>query len=282
MDEAVKYGDLSDYDFKRLSVFIYDHYGINLYPKKKLLVKSRLQKRIAHLGLKNYSEYCNFLLKSNDGLEESIHMIDRISTNKTDFFRESDHFEFLANTLLTDYLKENSSTNLKIWSAGCSSGQEPYTIAMVLSEVKNKFGINFEIFASDISISMLKIANNAVYPFDQLNQIPNQYKKAYLLRSKDRKNPKFRINTTLRNKVHFFHSNLLEEQKSVKEKMDIIFCRNTLIYFDRETQRKVINNLLDKLKPNGYLFIGHSESLINMDFTLEHIFPAVYKNNNKY
>lgn len=280
MDTAIKYGDLSDYDFKRISDFIYDHYGINLYPKKRLLVKSRLQKRIKHLGLKDYSEYCDFLLKSEEGLKESIYMIDRISTNKTDFFRESDHFEYLANKLLSDNSKQNSSRNLKIWSAGCSSGQEPYTIAMVLSEVKNKWDINFEIYASDISISMLKIAKKAIYPFDQLNQIPNQYKKAYLLRSKDKKNPKFRINTILRNKVHFFHSNLLDEQKSIKDKMDIIFCRNTIIYFDRETQERVINNLLDKLKPNGYLFIGHSESLINMDFPLEHIFPAVYKKLN--
>ena len=281
MDSAIKYGDLSDYDFKRISDFIYNHYGINLYPKKKLLVKSRLQKRIRHLGLKDYSDYCDFLLKSDEGLNESIYMIDRISTNKTDFFREADHFEYLTSTFLSDYLSQYSTGNLKIWSAGCSSGQEPYTIAMALSDVKNKFDFNFEIFASDISISMLKIANNAVYPFNQLIQIPNQFKKAYLLRSKDKKNLKFRINNELRNKVYFFHSNLLESQTRLKEKMDVIFCRNTLIYFDRETQLRVINNLLDKLKPNGYLFIGHSESLINMDLELEHVFPAVYKNINK-
>jgi len=274
------YGDLSDYDFKRLSEFIYGQYGINLYPKKRLLVKSRLQKRIKHLGLKDYSEYCDFLLKSEEGLSESIQMIDRISTNKTDFFREADHFEYLTNRFLEDYLNPNYSNNLKIWSAGCSSGQEAYTIAMVLSEVKNKWNLNFEIFASDISISMLEAGKKAIYPFDQLDQIPDQYRKKYLLRSKDKSNPKFRINTILRNKVHFFHGNLLKEQTNFNEKMDIIFCRNTLIYFDRETQVTVINNLLDKLKPNGHLFIGHSESLINMDFPLEHIFSAVYKKIN--
>jgi len=278
MINDLQYGEFRDADFKRLSTFIYDKYGINLYPKKKILVKSRLQRRLKVLGIKSYKDYCDFVINSEGGANESLFMVDRISTNKTDFFREPDHFDFLSNKLIPLYLKETKKTKIEVWSAGCSSGQEPFTLAMVLSEASRNNGFNFNIYASDISYSVLKTANRAIYNYELLGQIPTEYRSKYLLRAKDASNPKIRMAPNIRKKVHFFQHNLLfEERTTIAKKLDIIFCRNTLIYFDRPTQERVLNNLLSKLEPGGYLFLGHSESLINLDISLNHVFPSVYK-----
>jgi len=272
------YGDLSDKDFKQISDYIYDNYGILLYPKKKLLVKSRLQKRIKKLNLNTYSEYCKYLLNNE---EESVEMIDRISTNKTDFFREVSHFHYLREEILKGYFKDIDTSGLKIWSAACSSGQEPYSLAMMLDDISKTKKFNFEIMASDISISMLKTAKTAIYPMQLINQIPDNYIKKYLLKSKDNSKAQFRIAPEIRSKTKFFFHNLLSDQIKYPYNFDVIFCRNTLIYFDRETQAKVISKLLNKLNNNGLLFLGHSESLINMNLDLEVVYPSVYKKNYK-
>lgn len=272
------YGQLSDNDFKRLGKFIYDNYGINLYPQKKVLVVSRLQKRLAKLGMKSYSEYCDYVLNNDNGHQEAVHMIDRISTNKTDFFREADHFEYLTGPLLKDYLTETKKDRIRLWSAGCSSGEEPYTIAMMLSEYKtNNSLFNFDIYASDISTTVLKKARRAIYPASDLEQIPGDIRNKYMLRSKDRSKQQIRIASNIRNKVELFRYNLLSDKTPFNKPLDIIFCRNTLIYFDRKTQEKVVSNLIGYLNAGGYLFLGHSESLINMGFSLKHVFPSVYK-----
>jgi len=272
------YGDLSDKDFKQISDYIYDNYGILLYPKKKLLVKSRLQKRIKKLNLNTYSEYCKYLLNNE---EESVEMIDRISTNKTDFFREVSHFHYLREEILKGYFKDIDTSGLKIWSAACSSGQEPYSLAMMLEDTSGKINFKFEIMASDISISMLKTAKTAIYPLALINQIPDNYIKKYLLKSKDNSKAQFRIAPEIRSKTKFFFHNLLSDKIKYPYNFDVIFCRNTLIYFDRETQARVINKLLNKLNNNGLLFLGHSESLINMNLNLEVVYPSVYKKNYK-
>ena len=272
------YGDLSDKDFKQISDYIYDNYGILLYPKKKLLVKSRLQKRIKKLNLNTYSEYCKYLLNNED---ESVEMIDRISTNKTDFFREVSHFHYLREEILKGSSPAINTKGLKIWSAACSSGQEPYSLAMMLEDISNTKKFNFEIMASDISISMLKTAKTAIYPFALINQIPDNYIRKYLLKSKDNSKAQFRIAPEIRSKTKFFFHNLLADKVKYPYNFDVIFCRNTLIYFDRETQAKVISKLLNKLNNNGLLFLGHSESLINMNLNLEVVYPSVYKKNYK-
>jgi len=278
MAKNVSYGELLDSDFKRLSEFIYDNYGINLYPQKKVLVKSRLIKRLAKLNFNNYTEYCDFVLNSEQGKKEAVHMINRISTNKTDFFRESDHFDYLTDTLISQYVNQTGRKKLRIWSAGCSSGEEPYTLAMVLSEEKQNIPFfDFKIFASDISTTVLEKANKAIYDTRNLEQIPAIYHNKYLLKSKDKSKQQIRIAANIRNKVTLFRYNLLSNKKPFNQPLDIIFCRNTLIYFDRETQTDVINKLIDNLRPGGYLFLGHSESLINTNFSLESVFPAVYQ-----
>jgi len=278
MEYNKTYGEFLDKDFKRLGKYIYDNYGINLYPQKHTLVKSRLQKRLAVLGMKSYSEYCDYVLKGEQGSKEAVHMMDRLSTNKTDFFREADHFDYLSGTLLKYYIAETGKKKIRVWSAGCSSGEEPYTIAMVLNEQKENIPFfDFNIFASDISTTVLKKAKAAIYPSSDLVEIPENYRSKYLLKSKDSSKQQIRINSKIRNKIKLFRYNLLSEKSPFNKPLDIIFCRNTLIYFDRQTQERVINMLISNLPVGGYLFLGHSESLINMNFPLKSVFPSVYK-----
>ncbi len=272
------YGELQDTDFKRLSEFIYTNYGINLYPHKKVLVKSRLQKRLAALGMHTYTQYCDFVLTNKNGKQEAVSMIDRISTNKTDFFREADHFDFLAKSLLKQYISETGRKKLKLWSAGCSSGEEPYTLAMVMNEEKKNIPfLDFSIYASDISTLVIEKAKKAIYSANNLEIIPPKYQSKYLLKSKDKSKNQIRIAPSLRSKVVLFRYNLLDEKSPFTQPVDIIFCRNTLIYFDRKTQEKVVNMLIKNIASGGYLFLGHSESLINTSFSLKNVFPAVYK-----
>lgn len=278
MDKRLPYGELTDNDFKKLSDFIYNNYGINLYPNKKILVKSRLQKRLLHLGINSYEEYCEFVLNKDSDRKEAVEMINRLSTNKTDFFRESDHFKYITDTLLTDYLPKTVSRKLTVWSAGCSSGEEPYTIAMVLNDLKKKIPqFDYSIYASDISTSVLQKASKAIYSNTVIEQIPFNYRKNYLLKSKNKSKNEIRISPVLRNKIEFFRYNLLNSKLPFKTPLDIIFCRNTLIYFDRQTQKRVVEKLLGCLREGGYLFLGHSESLINISLPLEHVAPSVYR-----
>jgi len=278
MVRSQSYGELSDTDFKKISDFIYQNYGINLYPNKKLLLKSRLQSRLIATGIGTYKEYCNYVLSNDPERKEAVEMINRISTNKTDFFREEKHFTFLTDEILNPYLQDKKSKKIKIWSAGCSSGEEPFTIAMVLYEQKKKIPLfDFEILASDISTSVLKKASLAIYSGALINQIPVAYRSKYLLKSKDRTKNQIRISPQLRSKVSFFRYNLLNPASPITGSVDMIFCRNTLIYFDRTTQEKVVNKLLDCIIPGGYLFLGHSESLINMNFPIEHVTASVYR-----
>lgn len=278
MDKPQSYGELTDKDFKQLSDFIYANYGINLYPNKKVLVKSRLQARLKETGIGTYKEYCHFVLNKDPERKEAVEMINRLSTNKTDFFREPNHFQYLSETLLGDYLQNKESKKIKVWSAGCSSGEEPYTIAMVLNQQKHKIPLfDYEIFASDISTSVLKKASLAIYPGIVISQIPFEYRSKYLLKSKDRIKNQIRISPILRNKINFFRYNLLNPKIPITGFIDIVFCRNTLIYFDRPTQQLVVKKLLDCINPGGYLFLGHSESLINMNFDLEHVAASIYR-----
>ena len=278
MDNVGIYGELIDNDFKRLGEFIYTNYGINLYPNKKVLVKSRLQKRLFELGIKSYAEYCDLVLNNDPNHKEAVEMINRISTNKTDFFREANHFDFLSGDSLNKYLSLTGKNKITLWSAGCSSGEEPYTIAMVLNEQKQKIPLfDFEIYASDISTTVLKKAKNAIYPDTAIVQIPMQYRTKYLLKSKDKSKKQIRIAPAIREKIKLFRYNLLSDKPPINKTFDIIFCRNTLIYFDRQTQEKVVANIISILNKGGYLYLGHSESLINMNFALESAGTSIYR-----
>ncbi len=268
---------LSKMDFDRLSNFIYTNYGIKMPPAKHIMLQSRLQKRLRTLGITNFSEYVNYVF-SKKGQDEIIHMIDVVSTNKTDFFREPQHFEYLKNTILHEAYNYNKQRFFKIWSAGCSSGEEVYTIAIVMSEFANTNpGIDFSILGTDISTIVLEKATTAVYPIEKVDVISLELKRKYLLKSKDKEEKNVRIVPNLRSKCHFQRLNFMENSYAINDNFDIILCRNVLIYFDRETQEKVITKLSRHLKTGGHFFLGHSESITGLEVPLKQIKPTIFR-----
>jgi chemotaxis protein methyltransferase CheR len=228
--------------------------------------------------MSNFKDYIDYVF-SKEGLNnEIIHMLDVVSTNKTDFFREPIHFDFLSQEVLPQFILDKNYRTLKVWSAGCSSGEEPYTIAIVLADFAEKNpGFDYSIVGTDISTQILQKAADAVYNEDRVQIIPIETKKKYFLRSKDRVNPTVKVESSLRRKVRFGRLNFMDSYYDVPEMFDAIFCRNVLIYFDRETQEKVIQKLCAKLKPNGYFFLGHSESIMNMDVPLKQVKPTIFR-----
>jgi len=268
---------LTDSEFAKLSKFIYSQYGIKMPPEKRIMLQSRLQKRLRALKIYSFKEYIDYVF-SHEGNDEVIHMMDVVSTNKTDFYREPAHFDFLRQTLLPELYEEKK--NIKLWSAGCSSGPEVYTLAIELSEFASAHaGFDFSILGTDISTLMLKKAHAAIYPEDMVEMIPIDLKRKYLLRSKDKSKRLVRINPILRQKARYQRLNFMDDTYPVNEQFDIIFCRNVLIYFDRDTQEKVINKLCNYLRPGGYFFLGHSESITNINVPLKQLKPTVYKRN---
>jgi len=268
---------LEEYDYMRLSRFIISQYGIKLTANKKTMVECRLQKRLKHLQYDNFKEYVDFIFSPQGIRDEVDMMIDAISTNKTDFFREPVHFDFLTNHGIKDYVSLTGKSRLNIWSAGCSSGEEPFTIAMVLKEyAATKQFIDFDILATDISDSVLQHALVGIYTEDKISVIPPQYKSKYLLRGKNGYKNKVRINSEIRNKIEFRKFNLLGTGYSELDKFDIIFCRNVMIYFDRLTQKLILDHFCNLLNPGGYLFLGHSESLTGFDLPLRQSIPTVF------
>ncbi len=268
---------LNDADFTKLSNFIYVNYGIKLPISKKIMLQSRLASRLKINGIKSYADYTKYVLSGEASEIEIVNMIDLVSTNKTDFYRESAHFDFMKEVVLPDFLVADSRQPLKIWSSASSSGEEAYTIAMVISEfIENNRKIDFEILGTDISARILEKAKLGIYPLDRVDVIPLSQKKKYLLRSKDQENPMVRIVPSLRAKARFQRLNLMDTSYNVPKDFDIIFCRNVLIYFDRETQEKVINKLCMHLKPGGYFFLGHSESISGIDVPLKPLKPTMF------
>lgn len=273
---------MSTSDFNRLSSFIYNEYGIKLAPVKKTMLESRLQKRLALLGINTFKEYCDLLFSTQGQQQEVIQMIDLVTTNKTDFFREPAHFEFLTTHVLPEFLSNNSGRQLKLWSAGCSSGEEPYTLAMVLNEYAEKGQmLGYTITATDLSTQVLNKAIAAVYSEERVAGIPLALKRKYFLRSKDPLKKTVRIVPQLRSRVNFERLNFMDDTLAIAADFDIVFCRNVIIYFDKITQEKVINKLCEKLKPGGYFFLGHSESITNMRVPLEQLRPTVFKKVGK-
>jgi chemotaxis protein methyltransferase CheR len=264
-------------NFDKIAKIVYAQCGINLERSKTIMVESRLNKRLRALQLTSFNEYLDFI-NSKDGMaKELVHMIDAVTTNKTDFFREPHHFVFLRDVLLPQFIQENPNRTFRIWSSACSSGEEPYTLAMVLQDFARQHpGFTYEILASDISTNVLQKASDAIYSVERAVDIPQNYKRLYLLKSKDASNPRVKIVPQLRERVKFSRINITEPINEFDLLQDVIFCRNVLIYFDRETQLTVINNLLKKLKKGGTLFIGHSESLHFFDLPISQVRPTVF------
>ncbi|OFX75677.1 MAG: chemotaxis protein CheR [Bacteroidetes bacterium GWE2_29_8] len=270
---------MTNADFDKLSKFIYTTLGIKMPDVKKLMLQSRLQKRLSELNFASYAEYISYVFSKEGQANELTNLMDIVTTNKTDFFREPTHFEHLTQVILPEFINYYSGKRvLKVWSAGCSSGEEPYTLAIVLTEfAKKNPNFDFSIYGTDISSRILNKAMIAVYGEDRISDIPIELKSKYFLKSKDRIKKTVRVVTELRNKVKFERLNFMDSNySSVNELFDIIFCRNVLIYFDRDTQESVINKLASKLKTGGYFFLGHSESITNMKVPLKHIKPTIF------
>ncbi len=267
--------ELSDADFLAFSEFIYNEFGIKMPPIKRVMLQGRLLKRIRELNMQSYTEYKNYFFSQEGQKKEIFNFLNVVTTNKTDFFREPVHFDFLRNEILPEFVGNNR--NLKIWSAGCSSGEEPYTISIVLNEFKTENPLfNFSILGSDISNKVLTNASKGIYAEHKVALIPMDLKKKYFLKSKDRDNPSVRVKPELQKSIALKYVNLMDNHYNVNDSFDVIFCRNVLIYFDRATQERVISKLSQYLKPGGYFFIGHSESLSGMDVPLKHVKPTIF------
>ncbi len=248
---------------------------------KSTMLTGRLTKRLRALELSSFREYCDFLFSPEGQQEEMVHLINVITTNKTDFFREPSHFSYLtqkALPTLQNLQNFNGRNSLKVWSAGCSTGEEPYTLAMVLAEVQvSQPGFRFDILATDISTRVLEIGRRAVYPMGLIEPVTPQLRKKYLLKGKNKKNPQVRIVPELRTHVRFGRLNFMDEDFGLPERVDIIFCRNVIIYFDKQTQEKLMIKFCRFLNQGGYLFLGHSESLHGYDTPLVQVAPTIYR-----
>jgi len=272
---------LTQKEFLRLSSFIHTEFGIKMPPAKKILIESRLQKRLKRLGIGTFKEYCDYLFSSEGQRDEVPHFISQITTNKTDFFRESEHFNFLVTKALPILLENGGSNrNLTAWSAGCSTGEEPYTLAIVLNEfvqTKPDLGLKFSVLATDVSPEVLQVAKTAVYKEVSTEPIPITLKQKYFLKNKDRNNPIVKVAPELRRTVRFERLNFMDRDYGLKQSMDIIFFRNVLIYFDKPTQEAILNKLCHCLKKGGYFFQGHSESTQGMNLPLKSVAPTIYQ-----
>lgn len=270
--------EMGDAEFRRFSEMIQKELGIKMPPTKKVLLQSRFQKRLRALGMSCYKEYCDYLFSDAGREAERQHMVDVVTTNTTHFFREPKHFDILTNSVLPDlWRKIGTSREIQVWSAGCSSGEEPYTLGMVLNEFAEKNqGFRFSILATDISSDILRRAQQAVYPMEKVDEIPQSFRKKYLLKSKNPQRPLIKVDKVVRDKVRFRQLNFMDNFR-MDQKMDIIFCRNVVIYFDRPTQEVLFNKFCDHLRPEAYLFIGHSESLSGMRLPLKQMAPTVFR-----
>jgi chemotaxis protein methyltransferase CheR len=268
-------------DFRRLAQFIQDYSGIKMPATKQTMVEGRLRKRVGATGFDNFAGYCHYLFDEG-GLEtEAIHLIDLVTTNKTEFFREPDHFKFLADVALPRMLSERragGNTLIKAWSTASSIGSEPYTLAMVMDDVSHRLGgFRISIVATDISTRVLETAAGATYPEAMIEPVPLDLRKRYLLRGRNRSHGLVRLVPEIRRLVQFGRLNLMDAAYPVDQDMDVIFCRNMLIYFDKPTQQAVLTRLCDHLRSGGCLFLGHSESLAGFGLPLSPIAPTVFR-----
>ncbi len=255
---------LSPHRFARLSALIFDKTGIKMPATKATMLQGRLQRRMREIGIRTLDGYCDHLFDGSAGPDELIHLINAVTTNKTDFFREPGHFDFLTKTALPT-LVDSGRRRIRAWSAACSTGAEPYTMAMVLDQFAQKSGIEYGILATDIDTVVLETARRGIYPAELIEPVPATLRQRYVATAVDRASSQVRIVPALRSAIGFARLNLMDARYPLGEPMDIIFCRNVLIYFDKETQERVVRRLCENLRPGGFLFLGHSESIAGMD-----------------
>lgn len=272
---------LSDKMFNQFREFVQKELGIKMPEGKRTLLQGRLQKRLRITGIPTFEAYYDYVFSDKGKAAELAHMMDAVTTNKTDFFREPKHFEYLVETALPTIMKQKNGGrphHLLCWSAGCSSGKEPYTLGMVLSEfARHHPGLGFTILATDISTKVLNSAMQGIYGEEDVVPVPMPLRKKYLMRSKDKKKKIVRVVPDLRSKIMFRRLNFMQQDYGVSKPVHVIFFRNVLIYFKRPTQELVINRLCRYLNPGGFFFTGHSETLNGLNVPLVQVAPTIYR-----
>ena len=268
---------MADTDFEFLCKLVYERSRINLGPEKRVLVTSRLAARLRHHGLNNYEEYCQ-LLRSPKGAEELTFLIDRISTNHTQFFREIKHFDFLRDNIIPSWRAvAKRAEPFRVWSAASSSGEEAYSIAIQLAEhFAEPTAGRWQIHGTDISTRVLDMAKQGIYEAGRLDNVPQAIVHRYFQRGTGSWEGSLRVKEEIRRCVSFQHLNLLDAGYPFNKSFDLIFCRNVMIYFDRPTQEMLVHRLSNQLSAGCYMMVGHSESLSGIKHNLKHVQPAVY------
>ncbi|MBN1969043.1 MAG: protein-glutamate O-methyltransferase CheR [Candidatus Delongbacteria bacterium] len=260
---------IKDKEFVKISSFMRELIGINLKPEKKVLVENRLAKRIRFYELNSYSEYFDIVMSNKVELQE---MINLLTTNETNFFRQINHYDFLEEEIVPKIGNE-----IKVWSAAASNGAEGYSIAMVLDEWSKVRNFNYKILLSDVNESELNTAMEGVYPIKYTKDIQQKYLKRYCLKGTGKYKDYFSITDELKDKMYFMKVNLNENLPGIIGECDLIFLRNILIYFDNEKKKQIVENVITRLKKGGYLFIGHSETLNKITTQVKPVKPTIYK-----
>ncbi|MCE9577946.1 MAG: chemotaxis protein CheR [Deltaproteobacteria bacterium] len=251
--------------------------GIMMPETKEALVRSRLQRRLAALGVDSLEAYERYLATSPAALEELRELVSAITTNTTSFFREAPQIDYLVEQIVPSILATERYATVKVWSAGCSSGEEPYSIAMALADLQRRVpGWDYAILATDVSPRVLDAARTGVYLADQAAAIPRPLHR-YLMTSRDPERPLVRVRPELRAKIAFHELNFMDPRYAVDDVFDVIYFRNVAIYFDPPTQDAVVTRLCRHLRPGGHLMIGHSESLVGRDVPVRHVAPSIYR-----
>lgn len=264
--------DLSEREFRQISQIVYGICGINLKNGKEALVRARLMKRLRALKMESFKEYIKFI-NTDGGREEIGLLIDVMTTNKTSFFREADHFTYLRHKIIP----ETNTRKMRFWTAACSSGEEPFSLSMLLHEsIPDIQSKDILILATDISMSMLKKARTAVYGEDAVLNLPPAFLQKYFVQVRDRRPRAYRVADKVKANVRLAWLNLMDPWP-MKGPLNVIFCRNVMIYFDRATQQELVRRFWDLLEPGGYLFVGHSEGLSAIKHRFHYVQPAIYR-----
>jgi chemotaxis protein methyltransferase CheR len=271
---------ITDKEFFALADYIKHNYGIHLKKEKQALVTGRLHNVLLENNFKSFSEYFNYIVSDKSG-EAAATLVNKITTNHTFFMREEEHFDYLQNVVLPYLTQSVTDKDLRIWSAGCSSGEEPYTIAMILDDYfgRDKIWWDTKVLATDISSNVLEEARKGQYSNEDIAHLPPQWRQKYfncILSGSDSKECA-ELCQKIRNEVIFRKFNLMESVFPFKRKFHVIFCRNVMIYFDNETKKRLVDKLYDLTEDGGFLFIGHSESLNREQTRYKYIMPALYR-----
>jgi len=266
----------SDKDFEVIRSFVKEHTGISLSDAKRNMVYGRLSRRLRFLNLKSFAEYMDVVKEPNSA--EMVDFINAMTTNLTSFFREKHHFDYLKSTIIPELLKANISTRrIRIWSAGCSTGEEPYSLAMTLaSSVPSLDTWDIKILATDLDTNVLAHAERGVYDIERIEGIPEDYRKRWFMKGRDGNAGSVRVSRKIRDLITFRKLNLMQSWP-MKGPFDFIFCRNVVIYFDKETQKALFDRYANLLIPQGHVFLGHSESLFKVSTRFDLVGNTIYR-----